>query len=286
MPGAGGARVVSNGGGNGAETPHIVVGFSKEVPHVPSAPSISSIVGVCRVLFLMTLGLAPSAARASCIWSPNLTMVPASGVESHGFDFTWAAVPTGGDCSLFSLDHYVIAIKESSYPATASSGMPLNAGSSLTARLLPHRAQRTFYAKLFACDNSTCSDIFGSAANETFVRTSDHDELEIDTTEQEIWEIVGLNDEDGGITGLEGETNDPGSFFFPPGWTNAGQLAIYGYDQESTEQNLKVIVANTAGWQNFNTATFSTAVEVAGDHSSDVHAAWALDVELCHHADA
>ncbi|MCB9763781.1 MAG: hypothetical protein H6739_28690 [Alphaproteobacteria bacterium] len=230
---------------------------------------------VRHVAFVAACGaalLAPMDAFAVCVWAPTLTMTPASGAGSKGFDFTWAAVPTAGDCSTFSVDHYRIVLKEGSYPTGVSNGRVYEVGTGTSATALPLRSEREFYARLFACENGTCTDIFGSGAGELIDTDPADDAREIDTTDAESWSIVGLASTDGGIAAsvVPLYTNDPTSFFYPSGTTHAGKLALY--TSSTAGSNDKVVYSRTTstGWDDFNRTSWAvTSSEVFGSHTSD-----------------
>lgn len=224
------------------------------------------------IVSLASLAL-PADAKAACNWSPTLTMTPAADSESHGFDFTWVVVPTAGDCASFTIDHYRVVLKEGSYPTGPNSGRVFAYGTSAAGTALPHRAEREFYARLFACDNADCSDVFGNVAGEGIDTDAADDAREIDTTDPESWAIVGLNANDGGIasTVVPTTANDPTSFFYPPGTTHAGTLALYVYRSASGYQHVVYARNGSSGWDDFNRSTWSVYMDEAfGSHTSDL----------------
>lgn len=183
-----------------------------------------------------------------------------SGEESHGFHVTWGTTFSGA-CGGFTLDHYQLVIKEGSTPASPTDGeiVTSNTGS---ANIRPHRAQRTYYSKLYACDDVSCSDVFGSAGGETITTALGCSDSCYGTTAQEHWEIWGKDYDDGTLIATSPGTS---AFFYPTGFGNAGYLGFFYNDVV----NIHWKEPTTSGWQNFNAATWSSAEFVAGSHVSD-----------------
>ena len=221
---------------------------------------------------LSAVGLGFSAdARAVCVWNPYLTMVPVSGKESHGFDFNFSGVPTvGAECVAFTLHHYRVVLKQGGAPANQYDGIVFDGSTGAAVRALPHRAGRTYYARLYACDNLACDDVYGDAAGETISTDATMDEQEIDSTEDEEWLILGLTQTDYGIPagGVDDAANDPEAFTIPTGWTGAGKVALFAYDHDGTDLSISVALSTATTWSNYNVATWADRTLIVGNHDS------------------
>lgn len=215
---------------------------------------------------------APGAAHAACTWTPALVMTQLSGEESHGFHFSWSTTFAGA-CP--TIDHFRVAIDDAGTPSGPGMGDLGGSTSAGVLNLRPHRAQRHYDAKIWACKNSDCSSVFGTGAGEAIIRFSASSDVAGLSTAQEEWSIVGM-DGDGpenvGIDAFTSDANDVSSFFYPGGWTYGGTLAVYGRDFG----NRSVLQSRAAvsGWTNFNTVEWETdtsadSVEVFGSHESD-----------------
>jgi hypothetical protein len=199
---------------------------------------------------------------------------------SGALRFHWAAATS--PCGTFSIHHYRVVINEGSTPTSVTDGIaadpPLSGCSAGTchADVWPHRSERTYYAKVFACQDAACSDIRGDAEDAPTNVTAGPV-----TTAQEEWVVTSIDppDEDTGSTAetdgifLGHGENAPFGFFVPEGWDDEGHLALY-YDDISERtstgiRRIKVQVADVEGWQDFNTASWGVTSTIAENRVED-----------------
>ena len=212
--------------------------------------------------------------QAACPWNANLTFAPHGTRSSAAFALTWSAAPLS--CGTFTRAGYRIVLKEGGYPTSPTAGLIFNAVSASTGRdAHVLRAQREYYPKIYACDNAACTDVLGDAED-----APTNDTALADSTEPEVWVVSSVTATSTTVYAQSGH-GAPSTFFYPAGWTRAGKLAFYWED--SSTGHIKMKYATTAGWQDFNTASWESAVTVAQsqpgytDFDSIGHA-WAFPV--------
>ena len=197
------------------------------------------------------------------------------------FQFSWNDVPDTLDagCSELTYTHarFLLVL---SYDTWLTGPDDTNArvydmGSFTERDVYVHRAQRPFWAHLYACDDTdpSCADRFGSGAMEAVADVTDSN-----TTTQEVWKLVGVDNE----TDTADYMFDTMGFtapspFFYEGGTCAGmggRLAVV-YNTNSYFYIAQDTSAGN-GWKNWNNRsdTADTIISwditrIAGAHSSD-----------------
>ena len=213
-------------------------------------------------------------AAAICTWAPSLVVTTVTGLESHGFDLSYTGVPTGPlappDCLGFGIHHYRAVLKQGSAPTDETDGLIFDGSTGTTLRAMPHRASRSYYVRLFACDDATCTDIFGDGVVESISTVAGLDDQDTGTTEDEEWLIDDkLSTQTGlGSTAVDDLANDVEVLTIPQGWTGAGKLAIFAFDHDDTERSVSVALSSGTGWTNYNSTTWSGFTNVVGSNST------------------
>ena len=185
------------------------------------------------------------AAHAACSWTPALTLSAHSTHASGAFSVTFGTV-NQSTCGTFTLHHYQIVLNDSATPTSPTDGLMFGANASPKSTFV-HRADRLYYAKVYACDDAACTDVLGDGAGETITGTSTGS----GTTEAEVWVLTSVADQSDTshyVVSSDSATS-PSSFFYPPGWTREGQLALY-YSEGDDEIYMPYTDAD--GWQDFN----------------------------------
>jgi hypothetical protein len=179
-----------------------------------------------------------------------LAIAPHAERPSAGFDVSWAAFPSV--CDGFTIIKFRIVLKEGGVPSSITDGVYFDAPATVTSRdAFVDRAERAYTPRIFACDNDTCTDIFGDGVGESFSNTS----ASAATTEAEEWVVVGVDQASSTYYAHPGY-GAVSSFFYPEGWGRDDKLAFYWDDSSSGA--IKMKYASSAGWQNFNTSTWVT----------------------------
>lgn len=194
---------------------------------------------------LLTLAV-PRSAHAACGWDAGLTMANHSTRPSAAFTVSWNAAPSS--CGSFSLLKYRIVLNDGGTPSSPTDGIQFDAPAVNTDRnTFVYRADRLYYAKIYACDDSGCTDLLGDAED---TPTNDTDNLPADP---EIWLVTGVT----AASTTDYAQLGPGAasvFFYPSGWTRDDHLAMYWED--SSNHTIKYKYATSAGWQDFNNTTW------------------------------
>ncbi len=205
----------------------------------------------------------PSQAQAACSWAASLDLGAHADHPSGAFEATWS---TASNCGSFTLDHYRVVINDTATPTSISDGEFWNvAAGTTTVSAFVHRSERVFYGKVYACDTSTCVDVYGNGAGETVTTDTD-----TGTTEQEEWVLTGVTGPTDTAHYVTNVTNAlaASAFFYPGGWSRANQLALYYSVGDSIY--MQYTESGSSGWQNYNDTTiWEAAVLVAEGHESD-----------------
>lgn len=165
------------------------------------------------------------------------------------------------NCSTFTLDHYRTVLKYTGTPTSPTDGIVVDGTPPLS--IFVNRAERTYYAKIYACDNASCTDVFGSGSGEPITGAT----TDSATTLQEVWRltsVTGPTDSTHFVTDTLGATS-PSSFFYPSGWSREGQLALY---YSAGEDEIYMQYTTAAGWQDFNDTTWTDNGVVAESYGS------------------
>ncbi len=188
----------------------------------------------------------PRSAHAACGWDAELAAVTHDPRSSAAFTVSWAAAASS--CGSFSLQKYRIVLNDAGTPTSPTDGIQFDAPAVNTSRnTFVYRADREYYFKIYACDDSGCTDLLGDAedspTNDTYILS----------TEPEVWLVTGVT----AASTTDYAQQGPGAasvFFYPSGWTRDDHLAMYWED--SSNHTIKYKYATTSGWQDFNNATW------------------------------
>ena len=204
---------------------------------------------------------------------------PDAAYPAGALEVSWGDPPVSTDpgCAgmTFTLDHFLILTRDDAWPTgpgdVNARAWAINDKKARGARLTVHRAQRTFYAKVYACDDASpgCADHFGADTGEALSDTAANADTAV--TAQEIWRLVGVDaDTDDYMFDTPGFTA-PSPFFFDDDWcpASAGRLAVY-YSRQGRIYRAVESSADT-GWRNYNDQTAITwdIDPVAQVHRSD-----------------
>ena len=186
-------------------------------------------------------------------------MAPAAVHGSGAFDVTFSAVNPVADITpactptlpLFSLDHYRVVLDDDAAPTSVTDGKVYDYGSTAgTKYALVHRAERTFYGKVFACDNADCTDVWGDDACESVATNSDVDS---DTTDEEVWlfqDVANATDMDHFVADNADGCGAASAFFFPvtgsSDYTDEDKLVVYCSDGSG---QIKRMLSTNSGWE-------------------------------------
>lgn len=209
-------------------------------------------------------------------WNAGYGLVEATGHESAAITHSWSAVT---DCTTFSFNHYRACYYQDAGAPPASP--PTNPGASgakcvtLSTNIsttsfteFTHRSDRGYNAKIFACQNSSCTQYYGSGS--TGAPGTVSNVTDTATTDLERWVLEDVEDFDDPDKVIEDDDSagGPGALFYPDGWTAENTLALWYVTFEDGGLVLKYTQAEDFGWHDFNTADFYEPVEVAGASDS------------------
>lgn len=233
--------------------------------------------------FLLSAIVAPGLAQA---WSAGYSVGPKTYKESAALTHTWNAV---SECTTFTFHHYAACYFEGdvtppSAPSSPSGGTCFTLSTNRTttsADQFVHRSDRYYYSRIFACQNTSCSQYYGDGTAGCGAVSGDADTAH---TDKERWVLVGVED-------YEDEeyrvVDDPAvtasaAIFYPSGWTYAGYLGLWYSTQEDGADVIYYKRATSSGWQNFNNTSWTTPVLVAqevpeGDFLDATHP-WVIPV--------
>lgn len=205
-----------------------------------------------------------------------------SGHESAALTATWSKV---SNCTGYSFDQYKLCFNKQvsdgngatfpsvpSSPSAAFGCYPVsNNMATESATVFVHRSYQDWTARLFACDNYSCSDWYGlnTANGEVLVDDSDTEE-----TKPEIWVLEDIDDYDTDTDRVVAEDNASASaaLFYPNGFPSEGYLGLWwsvDEDHFNLPSRIEQKVASNSGWQNFNTTSWGSTQTVAQEPAID-----------------
>ena len=211
----------------------------------------------------MCLSVAREAWGAPCTeWDAGFSVDLHANRPSEAFTYNWSAVT---ECDEFSFDHYLVCrLPGSTAPATPSSSGAVcrvneSTISTVTQNDAVHCSLKQYAARIFACQDSGCTEYYGDGSTGSTVSNDDDDE----TTEQEIWvleDITSLSDSDRVIA----DSMASAALFYPTGFDNAGKLAIWWDYNDGDNHHIAYKRATSTGQLDWNTTTdWTSDVDIA-----------------------
>ena len=225
-------------------------------------------------------------------WNAGYSVAPHSSKGSVALTHTWT--PTA-NCDTFTFDHYracwFYAASDSpptGYPSspnpTSSTCQSLaSAVGASSSTSWVQRSDSAFNSRIFACQNSTCTQYWGDGTYGAGITTdSDRDEA---TTEVERWLMPSVEDyEDTDRVVADTSANVSAAMFYPEGFEDGdsedmeGVLGLWYSTKDGGIEVLRYQRAATSGWQDFNNTTWDvSALEIGrgtddtGDFGSPTH---------------
>ncbi|MCB9763725.1 MAG: hypothetical protein H6739_28405 [Alphaproteobacteria bacterium] len=218
---------------------------------------MSSSLHALRALLAAGLLLSPrEAACAACVpWNAGFNAVFTMGAESRTTHMYWGQGPEA--CTNSSGDdwdgvhHFEIHVAETNtIPDTPDGSYWLASVSSASYQWEHehHRANKTFYYRVYACENDSCSDFYGNDGADESV-SGDKDDH---TTGVELWLVTGVTGEsDTSSYVKDNGANAPEGFFYPTGWGSWGDTLVMYYSisgDTSNPSEVRHVRYTSSGW--------------------------------------
>lgn len=187
-------------------------------------------------------------------WTPQLVLSKTSTHESAAFDFAWTNPVT--NCDTFTFDNYALCTVAGPAAPTSTTGAGVQCKKVTTRTYTSavnhfvHRSNKEFSARIFACQNTSCTQYYGDGTYGSTVSSY----TDTETTDSEVWvleEVGGFNDTSRLI--LDGNATASGALMYPSGFTDADRLGIWWSTEVSNVENIRHKRAQDSGWQSWNT---------------------------------
>jgi hypothetical protein len=203
-----------------------------------------------------------------------------SGHESAAIDTVWVALTA---CDTFTFDHYELCWDKGTTTAPSSRGTAdvcvAVPGAITTTSFMAwlHRSNKAYGFRIWACDDSTCSDEYGMGTGESVSGTGN---AATSTTAAERWvleDVASYSDTDRAVA--DTLASAASALFYPASFTtDSGYLGMWYSTQTtiggSNYETIRHKKASNSGWRNFNTTAWGSITSVAREPQPNGSGAW------------